>query len=448
MNGQKIKILHLTPHLGTGVGTVVLNYLAKVKTDAEFVHSVACLDYANDLGKAEAQEHSFSLQDNLFLRPDELLQMVAAADIVLIHQWNYPLFYDFLVRHQLPPSRVIMWSHVTGSPAPNNFTAKLLRYPDKFVFTTPWSFNVPEVKRLVDELPGHFSTVWSTGGVERLQWIKPQAHQSFNVGYIGSLDPAKLHPDFLEICGQINIPDVHFMVVGGPDDKSVELKNKVLALGLAEKFTFTGWVAEEEKWKYFSLFDVFGYPLARHHYGSSDQILQEGMGVGIAPVVFDNPMESLMVKNNECGLVVDSPAEYIKALESLYYSPDLRHRLARNAKQYALDNYSLTKMGKEWNELFEQVLLLPKTAKVWPLDKPVAQIETKDVFLEALGDYGKPFIADYLAKNKTDQQTAVARIKTMIKSVNWRSASKGTAHQYHALFSNDPWLKRWSELTK
>lgn len=448
MSDDRIKILHLTPHLGTGVGTVLLNYLAKVKTDARFVHSVACLDYANDLGQAAAKEHGFSLQDNFSQRPEELLKIISTVDIVLVHQWNYPMFYDFFVRHPLPAGRVIMWSHTTGAPAPNNFTEKLLRYPDKFVFTTPLSFDVKEVKNLINNLPDHFSAIWSTGGAERLQWIKPQAHQGFNVGYIGSLDPAKLHPDFLEICGQIDIPEAHFIVVGGPNDKSLELKNKAIDLGIADKFTFTGWVTEEEKWKYLALFDVFGYPLAQHHYGSSDQILQEAMGVGVAPVVFNNPMESLMVKNNECGLVAADAVEYIKAVEKLYHDQLLRQSLARNAKQYALANFSLDKMEKEWNELFTKVLLLPKTPKIWPLSKTITEITAKDVLLEALGEYGRPF-ADYCqAKNELEKKQAMEQIKDLAKLVNWQSASKGTAHQYVKFFPEDEYLMQWDLWTK
>ena len=45
---NKIKILHITPHLGGGVGRVLLNYLSKVKDDNCFIHQVACLDYAID----------------------------------------------------------------------------------------------------------------------------------------------------------------------------------------------------------------------------------------------------------------------------------------------------------------------------------------------------------------------------------------------------------------
>jgi glycosyltransferase involved in cell wall biosynthesis len=448
MKDKKNQILHLTPHLGTGVGAVVLNYLTKVKASEEFEHSIVCLDYANDLAKATAAKVGFALRGDMSQEPETLLKMIEAADIVLVHWWNHPLLYDFLVRHPWPASRVIFWSHITGSPAPNNFTPKALQYPDRFVFTTPLSFNVKEVKVLVDRMPNHFSAIWSTGGVERLQWIKPQAHQGFNVGYVGSLDPAKIHPDFLDICSRIKIPDVHFIVVGGPNDKSLELAAAADRRGLGDKFTFTGFISEEEKWNYLSLFDVFGYPLAPHHYGSSDQTLQENMGVGAVPVVLNNPMESLMVKNGDCGFVAGNISEYVEAVTNLYRDKNLRNRLSQNAKQYALDNYSLVKMEQQWNELFTQLLSWSKTARQWPLDKDTEAIDAKDIFMESLGEYGRPF-ADYCqAADEPAKQAAVAGIRDLAKSANWRSATKSTVHQYYTFFPNDKHLAAWSSLMK
>lgn len=444
MSQAPIKILHLTPHLGTGVGAVVLNYLDQVKADGRFQHSLVCLDYANDLAKAGAIVIGFSLQDKMADRPEQLLALIAEADIVLVHWWNHPLLSDFLIRHTLPASRIIFWSHVTGMPAPNNYTPKILSYPDKMVFTTPLSLQLPEVKSLASQMPNHFSTIWSTGGSERLAWLKLKPHQGFNIGYIGSLDPAKLHPDFLALCAQVKIPETHFIVVGGPNDRSESLAAEVARSGLADKFTFTGFVSEEEKWRLLSTFDVFAYPLAAHHYGSSDQILQEAMSVGLVPVVFNNPMESLMVDQGYAGVIAHSPSAYVEALENLYHNPILREQLSVSAKNYALGNYSVAKMEKQWNDLFVETLRLPKTEKKWSLPLVQEQITAKDIFLESLGDYGQPFLEYCAATDESSKERATSAIKDLARSPNWRSVSKGTAHQYHNFFPDDQYLALWS----
>ena len=44
-NLEKNTVLHITPHLGGGVGRVLLNYLTKVKNNGRFSHEIACMDY-------------------------------------------------------------------------------------------------------------------------------------------------------------------------------------------------------------------------------------------------------------------------------------------------------------------------------------------------------------------------------------------------------------------
>jgi len=138
------KILHITPHLGGGVGRVLLSYLSKIKKDPSFVHKVACLDYANNNAIKVVSNIGLLLVDRMSRKIQEL----------------HPLLYDFLVREQLPASRVIMWSHNSGFHPPGVFTDKVLAYPDLFVFTTPMSYKTKEILNLTDELSG-LQVEWS-----------------------------------------------------------------------------------------------------------------------------------------------------------------------------------------------------------------------------------------------------------------------------------------------
>ena len=56
---KKINIMHITPHLGGGVGTVLLDYLEYTQHNNNFNHSVYCLDYANDNAKKKSQNIGF-----------------------------------------------------------------------------------------------------------------------------------------------------------------------------------------------------------------------------------------------------------------------------------------------------------------------------------------------------------------------------------------------------
>lgn len=438
------KILHITPHFGGGVGKVLLNYLSKVKDNHSFVHKAICLDYANGNAAKVAKSTGFLLLDNMFKKKREILDLIADCDITLIHWWNHPLLYDFLVRERLPASRIIIWNHILGSSAPNNLTKKILKYPDIFVFTTPLSYHIKEVKNLTNKYKKNLRDIWSTGGINYVKSVKPKKHFGFNIGYIGTVDYIKIHPDFLNICNQVDIPNVNFIVCGRPKEK--ELKQEAKYLNIAGKFTFTGQVSDIKK--YLSLFDIFGYPLAPHHYGSCDQVLQESMAAGIVPVVLANQMESYMVKDGVTGIVAKDKDEYVKVLQDLYHNHKLRNSLSKNAKEYAINTFSLEKMVNKWNKIFNEVLNFPKTVKKWKLTKNIKNLSSKDVFLESLGDYGQNFTFYCNAKNNKEKRKSIEKIKKLAESLDWQSKSKGTVYHYNSFFPNDPYLSVWSQLMR
>ena len=438
------KVLHITPHLGGGVGRVLLNYLSKVKDDPSFVHKVVCLDYANHKAVEVAKNVGFSLLDNMSRKKRELLDTIADSDIVLIHWWNHPLLYDFLVREQLPSCRVIMWSHNSGFHPPGIFTEKVLAYPDLFVFTTPTSYETKDVQNLSDEQKKFLRVVWSTGGVDHVESVKPKTHTGFNVGYIGTVDYCKMHPDFLNICNQVDIPNVNFIVCGGPKEK--ELKQEAEHLDIDGKFNIIGRVADIQE--YLSLFDIFGYPLASYHYGTCDQTLQESMAAGVVPVVLANPMESYMVKDGVTGIVAKDKEEYIKALQDLYHNRELRNKLSQNAKEYAIDTFSLEQMVNEWDKIFNEALSFPKTVRKWKIDKKIKDMSPKDIFLESLGHHGKDFVSYCNAESDEEKKSAIGKIKKLAESGNWQAKTKSTVHHYNSFFPNDPYLSVWSQLMR
>ena len=429
---KKKNILHITPHLGGGVGSVLLNYLAFVQKDKSQVHSVATLDYANENSLQKSQETGFVLFSDMHKDVSGLLRLIIDADIVLIHFWNHPLLYDFLVRNELPVSRTIFWSHISGFTAPNVFTDKVLQYPDRFVFTTPLSKDAKEVVALKDK--SHLRTVWSTGGVEHIKDIQPKAHQGFNIGYIGTVDYSKMHPDFIKICAKIDIPEAKFIVCGAGNYSAIQ--KQAQELGVLDKIEFKGQVADIKE--YLEIFDVFGYPLNPSHYGTCDQVLQEAMASGVVPVVLDNPMENYMLQEGNIGVVAKNEQEYVCAIKKLYKEPQLRQELANKAKEYAISKYCVENLAKEWDEIFDEVMQLPKTAKKWNIANE--EVTAKDVFIESLGHFGEFFESESAENNK--------KFKELVKLPNWQSNTKGTPHQYCNFFKDDQGLAKISRLMK
>lgn len=436
LNKHKPSILHLTPHLGGGVGAVTLNY---IENDLHFEHKIICLDYANDYAKELCARLSIELEDNMHLNEADILQKIKKSDIVLVHFWNHPLLYKFLVSQKLPPSRVVFWSHISGCCPPHNFTKKVLTYPDLFVFNTPLAFENEVVESLSKDQKEKIKVIWATAGIDEFTCLKKIKKTSFNIGYVGTVDYCRMRKDFLNICSDIKIEDIKFIVCGG--NKEEEISNQAKEMGVSELFDFTGKVNNIAF--YMSIFDVFGYPLVENHSGTCDLVLQEAMAAGAVPVVFDNPMERYIVKDGITGVVVKSADEYKSAIEVLYNNVELRKTLSSQAKKYAIDNFSLNSLIGEWEKTFKEVLKFSKSEKKWSMDNLGEEYSYKNIFFEALGDYSKPFKAYFEKSTRDDGCEKIARLAKM---QIWQGDSKGTVHQYYKFFPESEELQVLSDL--
>jgi len=431
-NSSKL-VLHITPHLGGGVGAVILNYLRN-QDSKDYSHEIICLDYANENSIHSLDEINIPLKDNMQYNHKNILSDIKRADIVLIHFWNHPLLYDFLVRNKLPKCRLIIWSHISGLCPPSTLPQKILNYPDLFVFTSPISFESHGVlisTKITDHTNRNkkdFRVVWSTSGVERFASLKRNPHEGINIGYIGTLDYSKMHPNFLEMHSRIEIEKCKFFVIGGGDDSLVREQ----ALPYGDKFTFTGSVSNITP--YIQNLDILGYPLARWHFGTCEQVIGECMALGVPPVVLDNLAERSIVEHGVTGLIAKDENEYVLFVESLALNPELRTFLGENAKLKATTMYSTELMINRWRLIFEEIIEGEKTKKEWSIN--VKKITPSDVFLESLGGYSCYFT----------EGTYRILYKSPLYGPLWRSKTKGTALHYSSFFPKDSRLKKWSEM--
>ncbi len=436
-------VLHITPHLGGGVGSVLLNYLTKVNGNHDFSHKVLSLEYANEKAILASKAAGFSLTGKMSFDHDGVLTAITEADIVLIHWWNHPLLYAFLVRETLPPARIIFWSHISGFHAPYVFNEPALNYPDLFVFTSPLSLEVAEVKDLREEKQKALRVVWSTGGIEQTQSVQPRPHSGFNIGYIGTVDYGKLHPHFLKMSSMVKIPDAQFVVCGGPSEKQIQEES--IQYDMGERFVFTGQIVDVNS--YLSEFDVFGYPLAPYHFGTCEQSLGESMAAGVPPVVLANRTERYIVEDGVTGLVAEDEEAYARAIEGLYRNPDLRQQLSHNARESAKQRYSLDLMVTLWESIFNETLSFPKTKRQWTGKHGGKNVSPANIFLESLGSYGNEFLCSLNAHVQKDKEAAKDGIRKLYESSHlWRSCTRGSAHHYHGFFPEDDYLKLWSDL--
>lgn len=388
------KILHITPHLGGGIGTVLLSWL---KDDRENNHSIATLDNVNECAIKKCKDINIPLFSQL--EPAKIVEKMENFDIIVIHFWNHPLLYKFLVESHFPASRIIFWAHISGAEPPYVFNKKLFNMCEKFIFTTPISQNFVNTN-------DKFETIMSMGDIEKIKNIQKEPHKDFIAGYIGTVDYAKMHGEYVKTLSKTNADKI--IIVGGDSEKEIS-KN------CDDRFIFTGKL--QDVTPVLKQLDVFAYLLSPKHYGTAEQVIQEAMACGIVPVVLSNACEKTLVKHNQTGLVANDLDEYVNYINLLKTDIGLRNKLSQNAKRYANENFSLRNLTKKWNNVFDDVMKLERTPKKWALDN--LRSTSYDIFLESLGDYSSIF------KNKADYE-----LKEILKHSNWKSDTKGTPKQY------------------
>ena len=405
-------ILHITVHLGGGIGTVLSDWVLK---DTVNDHTVVCLSH-----NYYKKYPELNILENMINRLEYVDNLVKVVDFVVIHFWNHPLLFQYLLRG-MPKSRVCMWSHVSGFNAPYIFSKKLISYTDKFVLSSPVSYATKEIKNASTEV----CTIWTTGDLSPYLAIEKKFHEGINIGYIGTLDYCKLHPMFVDMCCNVvreSIQPINFTIIGDGYDAE-NIKNDVKLSGMGNHFTFTG-VVDDIK-PYLAEMDIFGYPLNRDHFGTCEQVLGEAMAAGVQPITLNNPSEDYILGGFKDFICIDE-WDYIKKLTNVY-----KHNLIdpKILQSRAKDLYSISSMMHQWNMLFKELSSKEKTVKVW---NGYNGDNGYKIFLESLGDLGDTFDSWWYTQKK--------------KSLQWRSHSKGSPIQYAEAFPNDKQLDQLRKL--
>lgn len=448
--GTNLRILHVTPHLGGGVGSVLRSYLEYESIKNENSHKVASLDNLNIESQNFFNGIGIQWVERAYFNRDSLASLISDSDIVLIHWWNHPLLQELLMNQELPESRIILWAHISGNTDPNNFCRFVLNYPDKLVFTTPLSF-VSESVRQFSNLKNQKPTfIWSTMGVEKLIHYKKIAKQSdingkIRIGYVGNLDYTKLNKNFFEICKRISNHDVSLTVIGPLTD---QFSSDLMEHGQNLKLSVTGYIPESEKFKLMSEFDILLYPLARDHYGTCDQVLQEAMALGVIPVVLNNPMESYMITHHENGLIARNVNELVSNTSELTTNRELRKILSNNAMTHAIKEYRISFMADSWNNEFEKIMENPKVKHSTLASQYGRTLEPNEIFMNALDSSGGIFEMHKNSDQLDQKQTWAAQISCLSRFPKWSSPTKSSPSHFSAYFPDDVWLKTWSELTR
>ena len=152
--------------------------------------------------------------------------------------------------------------------------------------------------------------------------------------FFGGLKARKNLPLLLDVWAAVvrAVPAARLLVAGG-GPLLRPLRERAAAAGLADRVTFTGYVAEAEKADHFNLGDVFVFPSALEGFGLA---VGEAMSSGLPVVASDRGSIPELLVDGEGGFLCDParPAGFVEALVRLLREAPLRAKQgAANAER-------------------------------------------------------------------------------------------------------------------
>jgi glycosyltransferase involved in cell wall biosynthesis len=431
-----IDILHVIQQLSAGGASRALVALAAASTRrGSSSHRALSLAPATSEGRRLAETAGLAVIDAP--DPNEEARAVVDADIVHVHFWNTPELYAFIVRCR-QPMRTVLWCDVSGATTPHVLSANLVRWADTVVMTSAISLDLPVIQSVTAGAPpSRVRVVMGAADFGRLGPVAPQPHDGFVVGYVGLVDPIKLHPRFVRMSARVRIPDVRFVVCGS--GSFAHLVREADEVGATSRFEFRGYV--ENVAAALSIMDVFGYPLTPDSSATSDLALQEAMYAGVPPVVLGHGGVSQLVAHDRTGLVVQDDDAYVAAIEFLYAHPDERRRMATAAAAYARSHFGADRTAEAMADAYRTLARQPKRLADWH-ERGASAAER---FAHRLGDRAPEFHLSLDGGSPVaDRLAAETRIGAAGPALT-DAASGGILH-YRRAYPNDPMLRLWAGL--
>lgn len=425
-----MRVLHLTAHLGGGVGKVLAGVVAESERRGGARHVIACLDVPV---KRTFLDRIRSHGGEVLVTPsvDQLDEEIKRADIVQLEWWHHPVMAGWLCSGALPPMRLLVWCHVSGlySPViPPEFVLSVHR----FLFTSPCSWEHPALAALRASIKGCASVVFSSGGFDDLPPPPERAFETLlRVGYVGSLNFSKLHPHVLDFIQAVRLPNFRLALVGEPVTGQ-QLTTEAAMRGIVDRLDVRGY--REDVGTELAEFDVFAYLLAPFHYGTTENALLEAMAMGVVPVVLDNPAERHLVWDGKTGVVVRNPSQFANVLEWLAAHPGERARLSRNASRMVRRRFAVSRtvVGLEYH--YRQLLSEPKRSFDF---RPIFGEEPADWFRSCQG--AETWRFDQNCELNVTGHSAGTQGPPLLYE-----RTKSSVFHYHAVYPQDERLTRWA----
>lgn len=431
MNNKLLKLCHITPHVGGGVGAVINDFISSSLSDYE--HTLLCLDQCTT-NFDNIVVNGLKIESLFYYSEFSVRKILNESDIVIIHYWNHPLLAKFIVTHDFPACRLLVWCHNSGLQEPHIIPSYLVEMAAKVMFTSQCSINAPNLKDHIKKNPEKFCTVHSTHDLTAFNTLglarKPRKTLT-RLLYVGTVSKSKMHVDSAKILAKLSQLGFDICVVGGPDHQ--KLQQEVLSLG--GLIRITGF--NQSVIPFFEEADLFIYPLRSEHYGTGEQVILEAMASGLPVVAFSNPAEMEIIIDGETGCLVNTSDHFVDSINDMSSNSDLYEFMSKNSINRVLYEFSSLVMNKKLSAQISNVMELNKTIPYISNDVSGLEFDEFDAFILNSFFDAISFFRVYKYKHeKVDY--AFFKIKESInhsdKAFFWSSKTKSSPYHYLSYF--------------
>ncbi len=415
-----MKILHVTAHLGGGVGRVLSRVsVARKITGAPITDSFLCLEPPE---KKEIIEYMIREGIDVFVcpTPSQINQLIADADIVQLEWWHHPLMAKFMCDNSFM-ARLVVWCHTSGLSYPD-IPLEFVYTPSLFLFTS--SVSHKDVVR-----SGNIDTVHSSGGFDDIPVVNRQVKKgNLFYSYLGAPNFSKLHPRIIDYLFAVDIPGFKVNFFGDMESNPV-----LMSSPLANKIVSCGFTSDPSG--VFKKSDVLIYLLNPDHYGTTENALLEAMATGVVPIVLNNPVESSIVKHKVTGMIVDSIESFANAIAFLDQDRKALKNMAHAAIKDIRERFPLKKTVQSLDSHYQ--LLMEEEKRSFNFSS-VFGSTPHEWFFSCLGKYRKYFANIHGANLR----------KERLKHPVLYEVSKSSVFHFSRYFPRDTTLMQWADMLR
>jgi glycosyltransferase involved in cell wall biosynthesis len=150
---------------------------------------------------------------------------------------------------------------------------------------------------------------------------------------------------------------VKFVLIGTGTAYSILLQRQAWDLGIYHKTIFTGFMGEEDLYRFQAIADCAVFPSLYEPFGI---VALESFAAGVPVVVSDTGGLPEVVKHRETGIVtkVNDQESLAQGIIEILQNPDLAQQLTRNARRDLQERFAWTKLAQQTVAVYGEVYKL------------------------------------------------------------------------------------------